>query len=301
MKITETDKSRMKFLLEMSLQQIDSVDSLTVDAGKDFQIESYIPYLLNDSRWPSAVDPLLIADPTSEPDKLSRAHAILNMVVTDPITKNTRFLDFGCGEGHIVHSASEKAEFSAGYDIKSHEWNFPKADNMVLTTNFEDVAKHAPYSTVLIYDVLDHVASEEEAIKCLSMVNSILADNGRVFLRCHPWCSRHGTHLYQKLNRAYVHMCLDEVALKNLGYEGLPTLKIIHPLQTYNKWIVEAGLKAINNTVVREVVEPFFQEAVIANLIKAHWKTSYDENLSSGRRFPYFQCEQQFVDYILTK
>lgn len=274
---------------------------MTVETSDSFDIADVIPYLIND-RWPAAVDPLLIADQNSEPDKFSRAHAIINMVLSTPIGKETRFLDFGCGEGHVVNTAADQAGVAVGYDAVVQGWDrFPVRSNQVFTSDWSEVVKNRPYNIVLLYDVLDHAKDENDAIMCLRMIKDVLAPEGRVFVRCHPWCSRHGTHLYQKLNKAYIHMFLTDAQLESMGAKGLPTIKVIHPLQTYSHWFDIAGLRTLSNSVVREVVESFFLEPTIAGIIKSHWKNSSFVNLANGTEFPSYQCSQQFVDYVLAK
>jgi 2-polyprenyl-3-methyl-5-hydroxy-6-metoxy-1,4-benzoquinol methylase len=220
--------------------------------------------------------------------------------VSEPVTG--KFLDFGCGEGHVVVEAAQKAKISVGYDIKDDNWQrFTLGENAILSTDWEKVKNHASYDAVLLYDVLDHLKDEDEAVSVLKNIRDVLDDKGKIFVRCHPWCSRHGTHLYQSINRAYLHLCLDEENITKLGYKFLPTIKIIHPLQTYDRWFQAAELHTVSWNVVREQVEPFFHQPPIAALIKKNWKDSPEETLAKGHHYPSWQMEQQFVDYVLVK
>ncbi len=300
MVITENNKTRILALLKIAVEQNQSIESVSIQVNDQFNIEAFIPYLLND-RWPYAVDPLLIADPNSEDDKISRAHGILSIVVTEPI--NGKFLDFGCGEGHVVSEVAKKAPLAFGYDIVKHDsWDrFNPVSNQFFSNVWHKVVDKGPYDTVLIYDVLDHLKDEAEVVKELKNIRSVLSDKGKVFVRCHPFCSRHGTHLYQSVNRAYLHLCLDNEALDKLGYKYLHTIKIIHPLQTYKSWFDQSGFNQTYWNIVPENVEPFFQQPAIASLIKKNWRTSGEEALSSGKSFPEWQMKQQFVDYVLEK
>lgn len=296
--ITEVNKTRIPGLLRIALEQIGSIDSVNLNVNSDFNLEPFIPCMLND-KWPHAVDPLLIADPNSEDDKISRAHGILMLVVTEPITG--KFLDFGCGEGHVVAEVVKKNNLSVGYDIVDQNWTrFPSKNNMIMTTDWQKVVDNGPYSHVLIYDVLDHLKDEEEVVESLKKVKTVLAPEAKLFVRCHPFCSRHGTHLYNSVNRAYLHLCLDEETLNKLGYTGyLHTIKVIHPLQTYKEWFTRGGFNVVSSNITPESVEPFFQQPGIAELIKKNWKKSHESGLASGKVFPEWQLRQQFIDYVL--
>jgi len=299
MNITETNKTRIQALMKIASEQVAGIDSLSIQINDGFDIEPFVPYLIND-QWPLAVDPLLIADPNSEEDKTSRAHGILSIVVTDPVTG--KFLDFGCGEGHVVAQVATTASLSVGYDpVQQGSWsNFKPASNMVFTTTWDDVVKRGPYDAILIYDVLDHLKDEAEAVDSLKKVKSVLTDNGKVYVRCHPWCSRHGTHLYLSVNKAYLHLCLSEKSLDALGYKYLHTIKVIHPLQTYGKWLQSAGFDTpLSLNIIPEGVEAFFKQPALAALVKSNWKDSPEENFSSGKDYPEWQMRQQFVDYVL--
>jgi 2-polyprenyl-3-methyl-5-hydroxy-6-metoxy-1,4-benzoquinol methylase len=289
MNITETNKFKIQALLNTAMNQHNDIESITLQVSSNFNIESFVPFLLTD-KWAQAVDPLLIADPNSEEDKLSRAHGILSIVISEPITG--KFLDFGCGEGHVAAEVGKRG-FSVGYDVEKQGWDKLKQTNAILTTSWDDVVKNGPYDCVLLYDVLDHMKDEQQPPKELGKIREVLSDKGKIFARMHPWCSRHGTHLYLSINKAYLHMCLSEESLDKLGYKYLHTLKIIHPLNTYNKWFEEAGLNVISSSIVPETVEPFFKQGPIAELIKRHWRSSYQEDLAAGREFPEFQMRQQ--------
>lgn len=298
MNITETNKNKIQALLNIAVDQTTGIDSISIQVNDRFDIEPFVPYLLVD-RWPQAVDPVLIADPNSEEDKISRAHGILSIVISEPITG--KFLDFGCGEGHVVAEVGRRS-LAVGYDVENQNWSrFKPSPNAIFTTSWEDVVKNGPYDYVLAYDVFDHMKDENEPLQELVKIRSVMSDKGKMFVRMHPWCSRHGTHLYLSINRAYLHMCLSEDTLKNMGYKFLHTLKIIHPLNTYSKWFGDAGFKITSSNIIPEPVESFFKQAPISGLIKRHWKGSHIEELASGKEFPDWQVRQQFVDYQLEK
>ncbi len=260
--------------------------------------------LLNSNDWPTAVDPSLICDANSDQDKEDRAEGILDLII-DVHLENLKFLDFGCGEGHVVNrSRTQKPKISVGYDVQEFDkWkSWEKDDAAIYTTNWDEVKTLAPYNVVLVYDVIDHMTcSYEKLVERLKTIKEMLATNGKVFVRCHPWCSRHGTHLYQKLNKAYVHMVFSDHELEKLGYIQEKTRKVIHPLHEYGQLFAAAGLKIVSGPFqVIEKPEPFFSNnPLIAARIKAKYNNSHWETLKSGKEFPVFPMENQFVDYVL--
>lgn len=267
----------------------------------DFEV---IKELLTSDKWPEAVDPALMVDINSEEDKIARGEGILDAIVETNLG-NLKVLDFGCGLGHMVNSATNeqnRAQIAVGYDPIEQEWEKWK-DNpkTVFTTDWNKVIEHAPYDIIVAYDVLDHMLDpDQEIIANLKRIKAVLSKNGRLHVRCHPWCSRHSTHLYRKINKAYVHLILNDTELTEMGYTTeFPCRKIIHPIITYRDWFQAAGIRLIKEHVSRKKVEPFFQNGVIAKRIKANWSTSHKAELKSGKMFPAAQLEQEWIDYVL--
>jgi 2-polyprenyl-3-methyl-5-hydroxy-6-metoxy-1,4-benzoquinol methylase len=257
--------------------------------------------LLRSNKWPKAVDSNLICDVHSQEDKFNRAEGILELVVERPL-KDKSFLDFGCGEGHVAAKAIEQNPVvSVGYDIvKDDNWDdFDKSENLVLTTNLEDIKKNAPFDVILIYDVLDHMKSNQ--IKILKDLKDWMKDDGLMYIRFHPFCSRHATHLYQNINKAFVHLIFTEEELKKMKCETPDHASVVHPINSYNTWLKEAGLKTVNYNVLREKVEPFFSKnKTIKERMHRNYKNSPDKKIQKGA-FPMYQLEQQFLDDVVKK
>lgn len=249
---------------------------------------------LHSNKWPEAVNPNLICNPQSETDKQDRGRGIIELMIEEDL-KELKFLDFGCGEGHAAGLAVEyKPALSVGYDIKAHPaWNnFTPSDNLQFTTDFAQVTQQGPYNIVLMFDVLDHALSEDGA-SILQKAKSVLAPNGKIYLRCHPFTSRHATHLYHTLNKAYVHLVFTDEELQaivpNAPYKE-DSNRIVTPLKTYGEIIEQAGLKIINKREVTEQVEPFFKTPQVAERIMRN---------INFQQFPEFQMSMQFIDYVL--
>lgn len=239
--------------------------------------------LLLDPSWPEAVPPFLICDDT-EDDKNERAEGILDYIGFE--IENKSFCDFGCGEGHLALKANRIASKSIGYDIIQTGVQDCWGTNM-LTTNFEEVIHNGPYDYILAYDVLDHCVNPLEA---LSQIKSICKKETKVFIRFHSWMSRHGGHLYRKLNKAWAHLVFTEQELALMGIDLEYVHKYYTPLITQHSWIKKQGFKIISEDIVKTVVEPFFKKQEI--------KSRLPLDKYQGQ-FPEWQMSQVFNDYVV--
>ena len=254
--------------------------------------------------WPAAVPNELLCE-ESDGAKMARASGILQEFVKTEI-EGKKFLDFGCGEGHVpfISASLYGCEFSAGYDvIRNPEWDkFHEKNrdlkNFSLTNNWEEVVANSPYDVIIANDVLDHSG---DPIKALQQIRSVKKDGtGKVFIRCHPWTSRHGTHLYRQLNKAYLHLVFSKEELYSMGLKEIATQPALDPLGLYRLILKDAGFTVISEEMVTQPVEMFFtHNPLILRRIKEKWKTSSDVDLANGTTFPREILEIQFVDYSL--
>ena len=272
--IEALEPTKIKMLLDKINRNPESVAKLAVDFAADSGVD-LSEFIIDDimsSQFPLAIDPLLISENTFE-EKLMRAETILDIWLPDLINK--RFLDFGCAEGQVPFLASKTAQIAVGYDIDNSGWDkiSPK-DNLILLNDIEQLTEYAPFDIILVFDVLDHLINDDP-INVLKKLKSLLRPStGRIYIRLHPWTSRHATHLYRTLNKAFCHMLLTEEQLKTLGHIGLPTLKITKPIITYDNWFNDSGLKIFNREIIKEPIEEYFKEGLVSDIIKSHWKTS---------------------------
>jgi 2-polyprenyl-3-methyl-5-hydroxy-6-metoxy-1,4-benzoquinol methylase len=214
--------------------------------------------LINSSEWPEAVPSDMI--PKTEEEKQIRADTVLDIVVTE-FLEGVRFLDMGCGEGHMVVSAANRgAKMAVGFDIRE-QWRFEEVNNQIFTTEPSEVEKMAPYNVILLYDLIDHIQSISPN-HLIHKLKNLLAPSGRIYVRAHPWCSKHGGHLYNRLNKSYIHMILDDTELLRLfGINSEFALKLSNPLETYRKWFKEAGFIIKDEAITTKKVDEFFQNA----------------------------------------
>src|ERR1019366_10098171 len=86
-------------------------DALTGDYLLEFH---HLKESLRSRAWPDAIPHEAICRKDSSEDKEFRAQDILSdLIKLDELT----FLDYGCGEGHIVMEAAKTARLEVGYDI----------------------------------------------------------------------------------------------------------------------------------------------------------------------------------------
>lgn len=259
----------------------------------DFDSFESLKRALATDKWPDAVNANLICHPDNESDKLERGRGIVELMIEEDL-KGLKFLDFGCGEGHCPYVVTDyNPAISVGYDIKEYEsWNRYTKDNLVLTTDFQKVIDNGPYNVIVLFDVIDHL-NGTDPIDVLSKAQSVLAPDGRIYMRCHPYTSRHATHLYHELNKAYAHLVFSPTELATIVPNPKWSEKnagVIFPIKTYGDLIDKANLNVVVRKDITEKVEPFFKIPKIAERIMKTTGTS---------SFPEFQLSLQFLDYIL--
>ena len=244
-------------------------------------------------KWPEAVNPNLICDPSSETDKVERGRGIIELMIEEDLT-GLKFLDIGCGEGQCANLTTDYGtELSVGYDISEFP-SWTGFEKPTMTTDFEKVKENAPYDVIILFDVIDHI-QQEDPVSLLNKAREVLKDDGKIYMRVHPFTSRHATHLYHDLNKAYAHLVYTEEEIEKLApgsQHAEANSGVLYPLRTYNEYVDKAKLKCVNRRDITEKVEPFFKIPKIAERIIGNTKMS---------SFPEFQMSMQFIDYVLGK
>ena len=107
------------------------------------------------------------------------------------------------------------------------------------------------YDLVVLYDILDHMPTSDDARRLIGECRRITRPAGKIFALCHPRISRLGTHLLS-INKAYAH----------LFYElwGVHTLHFDDPVGFYRQCFLESGLKIAEERLYREYIEEFFMK-----------------------------------------
>lgn len=235
--------------------------------------------LLKSEEWPTAAPEFLICQDIEE-DKTERAEGILNWL--DYEFKDKLFLDFGCGEGHVATEAKNRGARATGYDVTKSgtlQW-----EDGLLTTDFSKIADQK-FDIIFLYDTLDHC---KDPVAALKQVKSVSTKNTKIFIRFHSWMSRHGSHLYKQLNKAWIQLFFSEEDLKKMELNMEFTQKYYAPINTQKKWISDSGFDVTYEDVTTCIVEPFFQNIQSEEFIKI-------KNQIGG--FPNWQMSQTFNDY----
>jgi len=235
---------------------------------------------LNEHQWPVAVNPEAICN--DDERATIRAESILDLVVGEHL-QGRKFLDYGCGQGHVVQAAISRGAMAIGYDINAQG---------EATNNFEDVKKHAPFDIILMHDVLDHIQSLNP-MEALAQAKSVLAPEGRIYVRNHPWSSKHGGHLYEHINKAYLHLILDEVELTRLGgFACEYNIRVVRPLETYRHWFDSVGLSVKSEIPINSNVDEYFKKPSFVHERLLH-------NWEGDEAAMLFNMGIDFVEYIV--
>ncbi len=182
--------------------------------------------------WPEAVANYLITNNTKE-NQINRANTILDSIL-DRSIEGLNVLDFGCGEGWVARQAVFRGANVTAFDIVEHpNWNTIQKVNFV-----KDISelKEESFDVIILYDVLDHC---KDPVGVMQKVKSLLKfGKSIVYVRCHPWTSRHATHVYkQGLNKAYVHLFMTEGEINDqIKGEVMFTRPEKFPLEAYHWW-----------------------------------------------------------------
>lgn len=234
--------------------------------------------------WPLAVPRSHIVDEHDSVAVSLRARQILE-ALDERLTG--KVLDFGCGDGSVTAEAARqpKVQRAVGYDIVAHD-SWSDSGICAYTTDPERVLEYGPYDTIICYDVMDHLLGPQAA--AVGFMAQALAAGGVLFIRFHPWTSRHGGHQYYHSNRAYEHLSVPPG-------EDAPSCRAPRPLAVYESLIKDSGLKVLNRTVLSREPEAFFDGEVLDRIIKHTWNGQVDR--PTARKI----MTTQYVDYLLTK
>lgn len=291
MQFTCTEQSEFPVFLEFA-SQLTNV-KLTM-YGEFDQNPDVVEKLILSKYWPKAVSESSIVKPKDTDAILHRSKSVINYFVKSLTGK--KFLDFGCGAGHCVEIAKATAKFAIGFDIVENEaW---KTFDVKLTTNFDEIKYHGPYDVILLYDVFDHVPEDQNA-EMLKRLATVSNSDTIIKVRCHPWTSIHGGHLYEKLNRAYAHLFLTDEQIAK--YQTSPVRKIIRPMQAYNNAWAAGGFEVVNQDK-HEInwnnnIGKFFQEPDTAQFL--YQKSP--QKLSGNAKWQKAVLPIEFIDFILKK
>jgi len=133
------------------------------------------------------------------------------------------------------------------------------------------------------------------------VLKGVMKKNTIIHVRFHPFCSRHGGHLYQWTNKAFIHLVFTEDELKEMGApeDVFPKQKVIHPKWSYDMWVKDAGLRVANRDHIKTPMEGLFKNNKdLKTRIHKHWLgKSFDPKVRNGKVFPEIPLSIDFMDY----
>lgn len=269
------------------------VPTLSAEEIKQFQIvrKKHIDELMAIECWPVAVPDFLMAQDASVDDQINRANCVLDMMIDLPKLEGLTFLDFGCGDGWIAQEVMKRgvAE-SMGYDIKLNS-NWQNLTGAKYTHIYNELKRNY-YDVIMLYDVLDHC---EDPLALMGQVKNILKRDGVVYVRCHPWTSKHASHLYkQGMNKAYMHLFLTYEEIHDIiGKDPMFTRIEKAPIEAYHWWFNEFDIK--KERAVKDPVSDFFHVPSFKELLANEQKIPMDKIDEFLKNM-----EIQFLDFKLT-
>lgn len=234
--------------------------------------------------WPKAVHDSAIV--RTEEEMTLRAKSILRQYIK---VKDKKFLDFGCGFGHCVREAKNDAKYALGFDVnKQEKWEEMDAE---FTDDFNRVKHHGPFDVILLYDVIDHVHEMVHG-QIMSQVRQVSNKNTVIHIRCHPWTSIHGGHLYENLNRAFAHLFLNDEQISK--HQSESTCRVTRPIATYRDIFNGRGLRVDHHRVHKinwngRVGKFFSQDDIVQALTKS---------LGNNKEWQDSVLPIEFVDYV---
>jgi len=231
----------------------------------------------NSEEWPEATNPSLIV--TDDSEKKFRAMQIVASLECDFTGKS--ILDCGCGDGHVTYELSKTAKNVAGYDIsKNDRWSSFNDNNFLFSDKKSVIEKYAienPFDIVILNDVLDHVIGEDPT-DLLLWVSKILKKDGIAHVRLHPWTSRHGGHLYEQVNRAFLHLAMTPDELMKNGIKLEHNQKVSRPIAVYEKWFSQSGFSFDDRNIKTDKVDDYFSGELLDRIIKVTWGDDIDRD-----------------------
>lgn len=251
----------------------------------------HISDLMTIDCWPEAVQKFCLTEP-SDIDQANRADSVLDYMISTHMEGKT-FLDFGCGDGWIAKQAMMRGvSESTGFDISPNP-NWAKFNGPIFAENVNQL-KPSHYDIVMLYDVLDHC---DNPVNVMSQIRNVLKPTGIVYVRCHPWTSKHATHVYkQGLNKAYIHLFLAPFEIREVtGQPQMFVRQETAPIEAYRRWFDGFNIKKEQLIKDGMPISPFF-------LVPAFKELLANEQQIDLSRIDAFLAlmETQFVDYQLT-
>jgi SAM-dependent methyltransferase len=250
----------------------------------------HIDALLGIEEWVPAIPQFQADYIVTELDQINRANTILDMTLGTSV-EGAKFLDYGCGDGYIALQMVDRGVVGVtGYDITPSDcWQKLGSEIVNYTCDVNALIPQG-HDLILLYDVLDHSADPEGVMKHIKYLS---APGASIYIRCHPWTSRHASHLPKSgLNKAYIHMFLTYEELVGKGFKPLFTRIEKNPLEAYRWWFKD--FKIVKEKPIYENVSEFFKVPAFKELLASEQQISMKDVDGLLKNM-----EIQYVDFLL--
>jgi hypothetical protein len=250
--------------------------------------------LILSDQWPNEVPQSMVVK--NDQQVAIRAKSIVHSYGL-PSMRGKKFLDFGCGNGSVAIEACKLGLLAYGYDVKkqwSDELISPQnlsheIGTVDFSTDIDDIILNGPYDFIGVYDVIDHIMTHEEAVEAMSVVKKCSTSDTVIKVRCHPWTSKHGGHLYETVNKAFAHILLSDEEYNRLA--TVKVRKITRPLIEYDRIFDKAGFTLVNIDKSEIPIDPIFtSEPLIA---------AFEKRLNGNADWQSKVLPMTFIDYVL--
>lgn len=175
----------------------------------------------------------------------------------------------------------------------NYKKDFYESSTLISTTNFNDVIKEAPYDVIIIYDFIEHTNIQMPVDKILGMIKNLRKNNGPIYFRAHPFCSRFHDHNNYHSNKAYSHLVFSEKEKLKIGcLSGQRPCRELLTETDYFKLFFDQELEIKERKLIEHSPEKFFfEQKLIAERIKDTLNTEIITPEEIGL---------EFIDYVLS-
>ncbi|MEM9409559.1 MAG: methyltransferase domain-containing protein [Planctomycetota bacterium] len=161
------------------------------------------------------------------------------------LTPAGQILDYGCGSGVFIQEMnSVRKEIAFGYEPFMEERT---SDGLPIFRDFADLKKHAPFSTVTLFETIEHL-SDSELGDFLKRSSEVLEDDGCILVSAPIEVGP--ALLMKELNRSLLKMRMPEhrfLEFINAAFFGVPARRAINIKGSHRGFDFRTAIKKIED------------------------------------------------------